>query len=231
MWHILSPLVQVSLYVIAFGYIMQFRFAMKAGGGLGFAFYLCSGLIPWLVFAETLQRGTNTLVAHANILQKTSLPSCLFIWRDIVIRLIDLFVGYAVFVALFTVTGKNIPFTMVQVIPVMVLQQIFVMALVFPLAAINIFFRDTLQLVKAVVRFWMWVTPVIYPLEIIPEKYRLIMAFNPMSHFISSYHEAVYYGHWLNGKAWLILFLLAVIPTFVSICFFSRIESECRDNL
>lgn len=187
LWNFAHPIMMLVIYLFVFVYIFKMRIGIGATAGSS-ALYLMSGLFPWIIMAEGVLRGTSSLLENANLIQKTAFPVEILAAKAVIAPLLSHGIAIVLLVAYRVVT--NWSFELLLLIPaVLLLQTIFTLGIVFLTASASVFFRDILQLVNLVVGFWIYVTPILYPMAMLPEWARTAMYLNPLYPFMSLYHS------------------------------------------
>ena len=194
-WTVINPLAMIVVYTVVFSQVMKARLP-GVDGRTAYSIYLCAGVLTWTFFSETVTRAQNVFLDNANLIKKVSLPRmCLP-----VIVVINASVNFLIIFGLFTLfliaSGSFPGFVYFAVIPILVVQVLFSVGLGITLGVLNVFFRDVGQLFGVVLQFWFWLTPVVYPVSILPEFAQRALRFNPMTNIIASYQGVLVNGQW-----------------------------------
>ena len=197
-WTVLNPLAMIVVYTVIFSQVMSARLP-GIDSAFAYSIYLCAGVITWGLFAEITGRGQNVFLENANLLKKLSFPRiCLPI-----IVVLGALVNFAIIFSLFTgflVLSGNFPgWVFLAIIPVLVVQIVFSIGLGIILGVLNVFFRDVGQFFGIFLQFWFWLTPIVYPLDIVHGQIRDLLAWNPMFPLITAYQGILVNGiapHW-----------------------------------
>src|SRR5262245_37597844 len=185
-WTIIQPLMSVFIFTLFFG-----KFAgVSSEGAPQSIFYFC-GLLPWIYFSSTLTNSGNSLVNNAELLRKVFFPRAVLPMAAAISGLVDFFIGSAFlfFIIPFseiTLTW-HLVFWPVMAIPLMVIA----LGTSMFLAALNVKYRDIKYTVPFLIQLGLFSTPVIYPLSIIPDRYRQLAALNPLSGLIEAFRALV----------------------------------------
>jgi lipopolysaccharide transport system permease protein len=192
LWMVINPLILLIVYYFVFAKILSIKF-----GRLGFTddegtaagFFLFCGMIPWMAFAECLQRSTNIIIENSNLIKKVAFPSEILPVYIVVYTFINELVGISILLAAKLLSGGSLSSVMLF-FPVLALVRI-VLTLGFSyfFAAFNVFVRDFLQIVGLLLTLWMFVTPIFYTLAIVPEQYRYLYRYNPMMYVVEGYRD------------------------------------------
>jgi lipopolysaccharide transport system permease protein len=229
-WMVLQPLALVSVYILVFSQIMGARLG-GSEGRFAYGIYLCAGLLTWGLFAEVLGRTINVFVDNANLLKKLSFPRlCL----PLIVRLgslLNFSIIFGLFV-LFLLASGNFPgWVFLGLFPVLFVQVLFSVGLGVILAVFNVFFRDVGQLFAIVLQFWFWLTPIVYPREVLPGWVSQWLVLNPMAALIESYQLVLVHARWPNWVDLLPTFLLALLLCFLGLIWYRRHAPDMVDEL
>lgn len=229
LWHFLHPILMLASYLFVFIYIFNLKVG-TAGGPGNSALFLVSGLFPWIIFAEGFSRGTVSVVENANLIQKTSFPTEILTAKAVIAPLLSYGIALGLLCVYQIATGRG-TFAVLLLPLVVLLQVFFTLGLSFITVTLTVFFRDTIQLVHVVVSFWIFLTPILYPVTMLPEWARGVMLANPLYPLTATY-QALFmektFSEWhLLGLAalWATAFFLA--GTFV----FTKLKDEFADWL
>ncbi len=228
LWHFVHPILMMIIFLFVFVYIFKLR--IGAGGTGSSALFLLAGLFPWMILAEGLARGTSSLVENANLIQKTYFPVEILTAKAVIAPLLSY--GIAILVLMvYKVTAYGSAGLLFLLPFIMVLQILFTMGISFLSATISVFFRDMMQVMNLFVSFWIYVTPILYPIDMLPNWAKQAMYLNPLYPFMSIYQSLLLHGSLerphLVGLAALWALLLFVAGAFV----FQKLKYEFADWL
>ena len=231
LWLILNPLITVTLYSVVFGGLGK----LSTDGVPHFVFYLCSNAI-WTYFATCLTQTSATFTANAGIMGKVYFPRLVMPISSVLTGMLDLVIQLAILVVVmvgYAVTGYRFALGPTLLLaPVLVLQTgILGLGFGIIVASLTTKYRDLVVLVGFGVSLWMYASPVVYTIGLIPEKYLSLYMVNPMSPIIECWRNAVigsgtfYWGYWAMSWA----FTLAVL--LLGVVLFSHIEKTFMDTV
>ena len=188
-WIIVQPLVSMVIFSVLFGYLLQ-----APSNGVPYPIFAYAGLLPWTYFAGSLTRAAQSLVGSANLITKVYFPRLVIPLSGVVGGLVDFGVASLVLAGLM-VWYRVPPTANIVWLPLFLLLAM-ATALGFGLwlGALNVRYRDVNYLVPFLVQIWMYVTPVIYSVTLIPERYRWLLALNPMTGVVEGFRWALLGG-------------------------------------
>lgn len=197
-WLFVTPIVNIAIYSFVFNIV--FRAPMPENyGDTPFVIYLMVAYLPWFGFADAVGKSPAMLLEKAPLITKVMFPVQLV---PMVGTLIPYMVhGIALFVFLiYLATQGEFQLAWFWVPVGLALQFLFTVGLAAILSALCVFLRDIQQLVALLITAWFFLTPIIYPLSLIPDAMQPFMLLNPMLHFMEFYREAVLLGEFSPGS-------------------------------
>lgn len=229
-WMILNPLAMIVVYTVIFSQVMKARLP-GVDSAFAYSIYLCAGVITWGLFAEITGRGQTVFIDNANLLKKLSFPRiCLP-----VIVVLGAGVNFAIIFTLFTVflvlSGSFPGWIFLAIVPVLVVQVIFAIGLGVVLGVLNVFFRDVGQLFSILLQFWFWLTPIVYPLDILPANIRPLIAWNPMVPLVTAYQRILVNGVMPQWHTLIPVALAGVALCALALRLFRKRAGEMADEL
>ena len=187
-WSFVHPVVLLVCYTFVFSVILRMRLDPKAGTD-NFALYLFCGILPWLMFQDTLVRSCGVITENASLITKTVIPAEILPIAITISNLVHHLIGLAILVAalsLFHTIHLSV-FWVFLYLPILI---ILAQGLGWLVSSLNVFFKDTTQVLNVLMIFWFWFTPIFYPVDMIPDSFRLMVAVNPMATLVTGYRNA-----------------------------------------
>jgi lipopolysaccharide transport system permease protein len=229
-WTVINPLAMIAVYTVVFSQIMRAKLP-GVDSQFAYSIYLCAGVLTWTFFAETVSRAQNVFLENANLLKKISFPRlCLP-----VIVVANASLNFAIIFVLFTIflllSGSFPGVVYLALFPILLIQVLFSVGLGITLGVLNVFFRDVGQLFGVVLQFWFWLTPVVYPINILPAVARDALRYNPMTNIITSYQNILVNGQWPEWSSLWPVTLLACLLCFLGMHLFRKHAGEMVDEL
>ncbi len=188
-WVILVPLINLIVLTVVFSFLVRIP-----TGGTPYPVFLFVGLVPWLFTANAITYATGSLVANSTLITKIRLPREVFPLASIFAKFIDFLLSILILVAILIAFGVTIHLTVLWVPIILFIQLLLIIGISFILSAINVFFRDVENVISVFITMWLYISPVLYPPELVPGEYRMIFNLNPMSGIINAYRNTVLYG-------------------------------------
>ncbi|MCP4902882.1 MAG: ABC transporter permease [bacterium] len=187
-WSFVQPLWSLLLFTFVFSVVLKISPIGERTDD--FAVFLFCGLLPWMAIQEGISRSTTAITDNAQLVNKVSFPSELLVLSVVSAALLHQAIAAVVFMVVLALMGT---FT-VHALPILFvaipLQLALTVGLGLLLAAVNVFVRDTSQIQGMVFTGWFYFTPIVYPLSLVPERFRIWLEFNPMTTLVTLYREA-----------------------------------------
>lgn len=211
-WMLVQPLITLLIFTIVFGRVVRIK---PPGGGPYAAFVFC-GMVPWLYFSGALVAASGSLVAEAQVLSKVYFPRLILPLSSVLGRLLDLGITFAVLLVL--LAGFGIvprPAALVMVPALTLVMTAAVLGAGLGLSALAIQYRDVAHALAFLTQIWMYLSPVFYPVEFVPDRFRLLYGLNPMVGVIQGFRSCLLgtgptpWGLIAEGTAVALVFLAA----------------------
>ena len=228
LWVILQPLVSMAIYTVLFGILLK-----VPSGDVPYPVFAFAGLLPWSYFASSLNRSSTSLVSSSHLIAKVYFPRLVIPLSGVLSSLVDLGVSLVVLVGVMVVF-RVAPTAGVLVLPLLILLAM-ITALGFGLwlSALNVRYRDVNYLLPFLVQVWMYLTPVVYGINLIPERYRFLLALNPMTGVVEGFRWALLGRRldyaWAVGPLFAVSVAIALVVLVSGAYFFRTTERSFAD--
>jgi lipopolysaccharide transport system permease protein len=224
LWAIIQPVFTMVVFTLFFG-----RLAKMPSDGIPYPVFVYAGLLPWTYFANALSASGNSLVGSANLITKVYFPRLIIPASASLAGLIDFFIAMLVLGAMM-IYYQFLPGFGILLFPFLVgLTFLCSVGVGLWLSALNVQYRDIRYVIPFLIQLWMFVSPVIYPVSMVPKKYQWLLAMNPMSGVIEAYRASLL-GHMSVNWSMLGLSTAIIIIVFLSgLYYFRRMEKTFAD--
>jgi ABC-type polysaccharide/polyol phosphate export permease len=183
-WSLLHPLMLVLVYTLAFRVVLRVQIER-------FPLFVLAGLLPWTFLASSLSIATSVVADNGGLIRKVAFPRMALPIAAVLSQLVQFLLMYSVLIPLMPVLGASLSPALLAIAPVVLLQLLFTAGLALVLATAYVHFRDTRHLLEVAIQVWFWLTPVIYSVALVPERYRTWLFLNPMTLFVTAYQDLV----------------------------------------
>jgi lipopolysaccharide transport system permease protein len=190
----------IVIYTVIFSKVMKAKLP-DVDHGLAYGVFLCSGTLTWGLFSEISMRGLSIFLDNANLIKKIQFPRIALPVIVLLSALINFSISFGLFLLVLFFSGLWPGWVVAAALPVLIIQLMFSAGLGVSLGVLNVFFRDVGQFFVIFLQFWFWLTPVVYPVSILPEWTRSLMGFNPLFPVIEAYQGIFVFGRqpvWLH---------------------------------
>lgn len=229
-WSVIQPLAMIVVYTVIFSQIMRAKLP-GVDSIFGYSIYLCAGIITWGYFADMVGRGQNIFIENSNLLKKLSFPRFCLPITLILSSALNFAIIFGLFTAFLLLTDSFPGWAFLGIFPVLAIQALFALGLGMVLGVLNVFFRDVGQLFGVLLQFWFWMTPIIYPLDILPAAAQSLMKYNPMAIMIGAYQRVLVHGLWPEWSTLWPVLLVSVLLCLLALRLFRKRYAELMDEL
>lgn len=228
-WVILNPFAQMIVMSFAFSVIM--RIPTNAAGHIPYSIFLFVALLPWNLFANSLSSASASLVSSSSLITKVYFPRTILVLSTILAKIVDFL--FASIILVIYMIAYHVPITLniLWIFPIFFIQQIFTVGLSLFFAAANLLYRDIQYLLSLLLLLWMYLTPVIYPADLVPARYKFVFQLNPMAVIINAYRQTVLGGGVPNYTSLLIALVLSIVVLLIGLAYFKSREKIFADNV
>lgn len=222
-WAILQPVFSVAIFSVIFG-----AFAKIPSDGVPYPVFAFAGMLPWLLFSTAVSTGGLSLVNQQHLLTKVYLPRMFIPASAIGTAVADFALAFLVLLVLMAVTGLWPTLAILAVLPITLLIAVAALGVSLFLAALTVSYRDFRFVLPFMMQIWMYLSPVIYPVSMVPEKYQWLLALNPMAGLIDAFRSATLGRPW-NWDTLAVSAVVAVVALLVGMFYFRKVEQRFAD--
>ena len=196
LWSFVQPLFMLGLFTFVFGTILELKLEMmgadrRMAGTDSFGIFLFCGLLPWTAVQEGVQRSATAITDNATLVKKLQFPTEILILSVVIGALLHQAIAAGVFVVILAAVGELAWASLPWLLLVVPLQAGLTLGLGLLLASAQVFFRDTSQVVGMALMGWFYLTPIVYPLEMVPDGLRGLVEANPLTPVVELYRTAL----------------------------------------
>lgn len=221
LWTLLNPLLMVLVFVAVFTSVLRIRVD-------GFWAFLLSGVFAWQFVSTALNRATTILRGHAALRRSVAFPSVIVIISSLLALLVEFLIEIViVMIAIFVFYHHAVPLSVV-LLPLLILLQFMMAAgMVFALSVISVMFYDVEHAMPAIMRLLFFVTPIMYPVSMIPEHLRGYFYLNPFVGLLELFHITLYEGTWPSWQLLGAVSAASVAIFLIGFWIFQKFEEIC----
>jgi len=227
-WAVLTPVVMIAIFTFIFAGIFGARFGAN-DSHWDYALYLFCALLPWSMFQESLQQSANTIVVHSNLVKRVVFPLETLPAAQVLAALGNqLFATIALLIATIIIR-QRLELTALWLPVLLIPQLLFALGASWLIASLGVFLRDITQGITLLLMAWMYLTPIIYPESIVPDRYRPLLNFNPFTALVRSYRRIFLEGAAPDWNGLLYFTAFAVVVFVFGYWWFARTRKSFAD--
>jgi lipopolysaccharide transport system permease protein len=188
-WAVLQPLALMIVFTVVFSVI-----ARVPSGGIPYPVFSYTALLPWTFLATAISFAVPSLVNNLNLVTKIYFPREILPMGSIIVAFVDFLIATAVFLGLIAYYRIPVGLSWLWVPGLLVVQTALTAGIVFFLSALSVRFRDIRFVVPLGLQIWMYASPIIYPVSLVPQRFQFLYMLNPMAGLIESYRRVIILG-------------------------------------
>jgi len=228
-WIFIQPIITLLIYWFVFDQIFEARFS-KDEQSVGFIVYLAIGFWPWMAFSEAVITSITSVSEKSDLIGKIKIDLKTLVLATVTAKFSLHLVGYIVVLTGLIVFNNSLNIYSIFLVLFPLIQlYLFAYALGLILSSLQIFVRDTLQLMTTIITLWFFMTPIIYSESFIPEAFRSIIQFNPLYIPITFIHNAVLGTGHMPWFELLVLLVFTIMLLILAIKIFNKLSSSFED--
>ena len=239
-WSVLNPLVAVVVYSAVFSVFLRIEPSVGDPSGLNsYAVFLLVTLLPWQFHVTSLTEANRSITANSSLITKIFFPRWVLPTSAVLARFLTLIVEMLVLLILIALWEGHIAFQWIPVIAaLMILQLLFTIGLALMISAANVYFRDIQHFLMVALQPWMFLTPVLYPLNLVPAdkeflgiSYRTLYQLNPMVSWAKAYRNVLYDLRFPSLDRWLAILSATFVVLYIGFKVFYRLEPRMAEEV
>ena len=243
-WSVINPAVTIVVYTIVFSFFLRVEPPVGEPSGLeSYAFFLMTGLLPWLFTNTGIIESVGSLTANEDLIKKVFFPRSVLPASATLASLATFGIELCVLAALLLVIAGNMVIPWIPVIVLVVaIQFFFVLGCGLLISPVNVYFRDVQHFTLIFLNVWFWATPILYPESVLlnPDgtskqvmgmDVTMIMNLNPMTHFVAAYRDLMYGLRMPPLNTWLAMIAFAAGAMLAGVLVFRRLEPNLAEEL
>ena len=223
-WAVIQPFMMMVVFTIFFG-----KLAKIPSDGIPYPLFSYSALVPWTYFSVTLGTTGNCLVSNANLIRKVYFPRIALPLSTVISGLLVFVIASTVLIGMLIYYKVGLSWELclfpIIIVPLVVLTSGIGMLL----AALNVKFRDVRYIIPFLVQLWLFATPIIYPVTILPERFRILANLNPMTGLVEAFRAILLPDKFIDWHALWVSCIVALVFFVIGLFYFKKTEDEFAD--
>lgn len=225
LWTFINPLLQLLVYTFVFSVVLPSSIDK-------FYLYLFVGLVPWIFFSGSMTGGAASVIAQKDMVKKIYFPREIMPISYVASAFVNMLFCFIVIFVVIIFSGNGLKLSVLPYLPIIMIVE-FVMALggAMLTSALTVYFRDLEYILGIITMAWMYFTPIMYTLEMIPESLRPIANLNPMTPVIVAYRDILYYKQAPQLSTLIQGFIMGVIVLVIGCMVFNKLQKGFAEEL
>ena len=225
LWTFINPLLQLLVYNLVFSIILR-------SGVDKYYLFLFVALIPWIFFSSAITGGSVSVIAQKDLVKKIYFPNEVIPISYVTSCFVNMLLGFVVVIGVVIYSGVHIsPLALLCLPVVMIVEYFLALGIAMITSAVTVYFRDLEHILTIIAMAWMYITPVVYDIEICPSEYRWIMHINPMTSVIIAFRDILYYGRVPEMMTLLEAVVLGVVFLLIGCLVFRKLKRRFAEEL
>lgn len=234
LWPLINQAIQIVIYTVVFSTIMKAHVDMPelSSSRLGFGIWLFTGLLPWIGFAGGISASASAVISQPNFVKKIVFPLPLLPVVPVITAIIESLFGLIPLLIVVVAVTHKLHLTLLLLPVAWVFQALFTIGLAYVAAAITVYLRDIPQSIATILNVWFYLTPIIYPLSVLPEPIKKFVQYgNPMTAFTDVYRDLILAGRVRDPATLLCAAIWTVAVFTIGLTFYRRLQVAFADVL
>lgn len=229
LWSFFNPLFMLAIYTFVFSVVFQARWGDAGSSKVEFALVLFAGLIIFNLFAECINRAPWLIISNVNYVKKVIFPLEILPIVTIISSMFHMLISLSVWMLAYCIF-LGIPHITALLLPLIILPFVlFIMGLSWALASLGVFLRDVSQLIGVVTSVLMFLSPIFYPVNALPEDYRYLIYLNPLTPVIEMTRDVLYWGNSPNFFILSIYWICTCLIAWLGFALFQKLRKGFAD--
>jgi len=221
LWTYINPLCQVIVYSMVFSVIFRVNIDK-------FYLYLIIGMMPWTFFNTSVQGGSTCIRAQSDMVKKIYFPREVIPISYVTSAFVNMLLSFIIVL----ISGYWFNFKALIFLPLIIIfEYMLALGIAFIVSAITVYFRDLEQIMGVVMMAWIYVTPIMYNMDYVPEQYRKLVVLNPMTPIVEVYHQILYYRIIPTTNYLLLAFIESIIVLILGFVIFAKMDRNFAEEM
>jgi len=222
-WAILHPVTTILIFIFIFAVVFRVKVDDSLNIPGDHTLYIISGLIPWLVVADILGRSTFAVLGQASLVKQVVFPVEILPTKIVIASLPTFLIGFIGLLIYALIVGRFSPALLLFPVAGIPLY-LFLFGVGFALSSIGIFLRDIKEFVQIYAMIGLYIAPIFYFMDWVPEKLRLLLYANPITFYIETFHDVAYYGEIRSLSIWVIATIIGLLSLWIGAAIFAKLK-------
>lgn len=224
LWSFLNPLLQIAVYALVFPLITNSNEA-------NYTVFVCCGLIPWTFFASGITRSAFTMIENGNIIKKVYFPREILSISVVTSEMVNFIISTIIILAFVLGYGLGITKYVLFYPLIVLVEYILLIGISFIVSSITVFFRDLQHFITVLIQLLFYATPIVYSIKSIPEDFKWIIQYNPMTYIIIAFRDIFYYKRMPDIQSLMIVLAISIGICILGYLLFNKLQKKFAEEL
>jgi len=224
LWSLLNPLLMIVVYTVAFKYVIKIKVA-------NFPIFLFSALLPWSFLSSTLSMGVTAITENSSLVKKVYFPREVLPLSILLVNLFHFLLTFVVLIPALLFFNIQPGFSFFFLVVIIFFQTLFVLGLTLLVSALNVYYRDVKHFLEVLLNLWFWLTPIIWPIGLLPEKFRDYAYLNPFTPFVKAYRDIILHGKFPQPLTLLLVAVMGILIFFLGAFIFHKKQRRFAEEI
>ncbi len=225
LWTFVNPLLQLMVYTVVFSVILRTNIDK-------YYLHLFVALIPWIFFSSAITGGSSSIIAQKDLIKKIYFPREVIPIAYVTSCFVNMLLCFIVIFFVIAFSGVHFNIAALACLPViMIVEYLLALGMAMLTSAVTVYFRDLEHILGIVTMAWMYMTPVMYTIDIVPERFRAVFKLNPMTPVIQAYRDVLYFSRMPKITTLTEAFVLGIIFLGIGVLTFSKLKKHFAEEL
>jgi lipopolysaccharide transport system permease protein len=224
LWAIIQPFFTMIVFTLFFGKVAQIP-----NDGIPYPLFYYSALVPWTFFSNAVSLSGNCLINNRILVEKVYFPRIILPIAAVLAGYLDFLIALIILVGMMFYYGYSLTWLSLMWLPLSLMTIVLAGAVGMFLSALNVRYRDVQYTIPFLLQLWLFVSPIIYPVSAIPERYRILLALNPIGGLIEAYRTSLIGNGFINLSSLSISMTATMIIAIIGVYYFAKTEKVFAD--
>ncbi|MFE5324206.1 ABC transporter permease [Paenibacillus sp. NPDC056579] len=224
LWTFLNPLLLLAIYSVVFSFIMRQNIE-------NYPMFLFCAILPWTFFSSSIQSSAGIIMRNSNLVKKIYFPREILPLSVIIAGVINYLFGLVILIPSLLLTGVQINISLIAFPLILFIQTLLTLGIGLIVSAMNVYFRDLEHIIAIVLQAAFYITPIIFPISMVPEQFQALFSLNPMTEIIQAYRNIFYYGTMPDFMHLSLYLLYSIIVLVVGWIIFNKLQKSFAEEI
>ncbi len=224
LWSFVNPLLMTLVYAIVFPFLLR-------NSQEHYTTFIIIGILPWNWFTTSISQGTNSILVNGGIIKKVYFPRAILPISIIVSGLVNFLISCLIIFIFLICSGIGFSFNILYLPIIILLQFILQLGIILITSSIDVYVRDAEYIINFFISLLFYATPILYSLDMFPQKLRFILQLNPVASLVTSYKNILYYQIAPNFMQLGYVLVLSLFLLWIGMKIFNKLEKGFAEEL